>query len=356
MKTWIAKGLALAILATCPASAQVPQGSAGSEARLAFSSAEAASVVETLATTLEDNFVFPEVGKSYAAALRSKLKAGGYASFPDAKAFAAAVTADLQAIHPDGHLKLHAPQPGASGERHVRRGPGTENTIDKAGWLADGVAYLSFTQFPGNEATLTRLREFLATHSSARTVIIDARRHGGGGLAEMDLMFPYFFDKAQPLVSMDTRVAVEQRRGSFMEEGETMRRLSGPEGVVRRSHWVVPAKDATPLRSAKIFLLTSKRTASAAEHLALSLKRTHRATLIGEVTRGAGHYGGTEDLGFGYSAFIPIGRTFDPDTNEGWEGKGVRPDIEVPADQALDEALRRAGVAPGAAKPLTALD
>jgi hypothetical protein len=33
----------------------------------------------------------------------------------------------------------------------------------------------------------------------------------------------------------------------------------------------------------------------------------------------------------------------------------VKPDIEVPADQALDEALRRAGVAPEKAKPLTSL-
>jgi C-terminal processing protease CtpA/Prc len=118
---------------------------------------------------------------------------------------------------------------------------------------------------------------------------------------------------------------------------------------------VVPAQQETALRRAKIFLLTSKRTASAAEHLALSLKRTGRATLIGETTRGAGHYGGIEDLGGGYSAFIPVGRTFDPDTNQGWEGSGVKPDVEVPADQALDEALRRAGVAAGTAKPLAEL-
>ena len=46
----------------------------------------------------------------------------------------------------------------------------------------------------------------------------------------------------------------------------------------------------------------------------------------------------------GYLAFIPFGRTFDPDTGQGWEGIGVKPDIEVPADKTLDEALRLAGV------------
>jgi C-terminal processing protease CtpA/Prc len=155
---------------------------------------------------------------------------------------------------------------------------------------------------------------------------------------------------------MDTRVAVEERRGSPLEDGPTLVKEKGPDGVVRRSHKVIPAGEATGLRTAKIFLLTSNRTASAAEHLSLSLKRTGRAMLIGETTRGAGHYGGVVPLGGGYGVFIPVGRTFDPDTNQGWEGTGVKPDVEVPADQALDEALRRAGVAPGKAKTLASLN
>ena len=99
-------------------------------------------------------------------------------------------------------------------------------------------------------------------------------------------------------------------------------------------------------------MLTSRRTGSAAEHFALSLKRTGRATLIGEPTAGAGHYGGMMDLGAGYSAFIPVGRTFDPDNDQGWEGTGVSPNVAVPADQALDEALRRAGVDPAQRRTL----
>jgi DNA-binding protein H-NS len=46
-----------------------------------------------------------------------------------------------------------------------------------------------------------------------------------------------------------------------------------------------------------------------------------------------------------FMAFIPVGRTYDPDTGEGWQGVGVTPDVAVLADQALDEALRRAAAA-----------
>lgn len=354
LKSLLLNSLAFGVLAVSPASAQIPQAAASEGTAASFSAADAKAAVERLATALEENFVFPEVGKRYAAALRTKLAAGDYASFATADAFAEAVTRDLQAIHPDGHLRVHPPQPAPGVQPRVQRGPGPESTIEKSGWIADGVAYISFTAFPGNEATLAQLRGFLSTHKDAKTLVIDARAHRGGGLAEMDLMFPHFYDRPQPLVQMDTRVAVEQRRGSPFEEGPTLRKVSGPEGVVRRTHGVIPATEATGLKTAKIFLLTSKRTASAAEHLSLSLKRTGRATLIGETTRGAGHYGGTEDLGGGYSAFVPVGRTFDPDTDRGWEGMGVKPDVEVPADQALDEALRRAAVAAGSARTLAA--
>ena len=91
-------------------------------------------------------------------------------------------------------------------------------------------------------------------------------------------------------------------------------------------------------------MLTSKRTFSAAEHLSLALKRTKRATLVGEATGGGAHFGGMGPMGKGYAAFVPVGRTFDPDTGKSWEGTGVAPDVAVSADKALDEALKLAGV------------
>jgi len=75
--------------------------------------------------------------------------------------------------------------------------------------------------------------------------------------------------------------------------------------------------------------------------------------LIGAQTRGAGNYGGLRSIGQGMAAFVPVGRTFDPDTGGGWEGRGVSPDIPVRAHQALVEALIRAGVTAAEARRLS---
>jgi C-terminal processing protease CtpA/Prc len=213
---------------------------------------------------------------------------------------------------------------------------------------------MSFHGFSGNpeeyKGVLNKLREVLDGFSTAKTLIIDARPHLGGALDEMDVMFSYFFDKPTTLVMMDTRLEVEQRGVSPLTNHPTLKKVESPEGIVRRAHISVPSDKQMALKKAKIFLLTSNKTASAGEALTLALKRTKRATLIGEKTAGAGHFGRTTALGGGYHAFIPVGRTFDPDTDKGWEQTGIEPHIKVPAEKALDEALKRAKVNREAAK------
>lgn len=327
----------LAQAAPDPAAAAEP-------ARPAFDRADAEKAVTDLATALEENFVFPDAGKKYAAMLRSNVAAGKYADFADAPAFAEKVTADLQAVHKDGHLRLRvAPSEQRGQAQAPNGGPANANAVTKAGWLAPGVAYIAFDGFPGNETTVAAVRKFLEAHRNAKSLIIDARRNGGGGLAEMNLIFAEIFARPTTLVTMDIRTAVEEKHGSpFDPKDPLLRRIPGPETINRREHIVIPAKQSA-LKDAKVYLLTSKKTFSAAEHLSLSLKRTGRATLVGEATGGGAHFGGMAPMGTGYAAFIPVGRTFDPDTGQSWEGTGVAPDVAVSADKALDEALKLAG-------------
>ena len=347
-------GLSAPVLAQAP---EAPKAAVAEAAKIAFDQADAAKAASELAGALEENYVFPDKGKVYAATLRANLAAGKYARFADAESFATTITADLQAAHKDKHVRLRP----VSAEMRVRRqapngGPPMTSTVAKAGWLADGLAYIDLRGLPGNEATLADVRKFLAAHGKAKNLIIDVRHNGGGGLAEMNLIFAELFAKPTTLVVMDIRRAVEEKHGAiFGDDDPLMRKVSAPETIIRREHFATPAAKQSGLKDAKVFLLTSNKTFSAAEHLSLSLKRTRRATLIGEATGGGAHFGGMVPMGSGYAAFIPAGRTFDPDTGQSWEGTGVAPDIAVPADTALDEALRRAGVAKTSAAALASL-
>lgn len=337
--------LPLALVAAAiasPSANQTPQPMTEQVAADPFRADEARKTVENLAAALERIYVFPATGKAYAAKLRANLASGAYDGFTDAKAFAEQVTADLQAVHKDAHLRLHIIPPedrGASAAAGPISLP-AGSAITKSGWVAPGVAYVSFSMFPGNEATLTDLRRFLDDHRDAKALIIDARGHRGGGMDEMDLFFAKIFSEPTELVAMDTRTAAEEQ----VVDPVSIKIVSTSEDVVRRIHTALPDTTQTSLRTAQVYYLTSRRTASAGEHLALALKRTHRATLIGETTRGAGHYGSMVPVDGIYAAFIPNGRTFDPDTGEGWEGVGITPDIQADPTQALVVALEKAGL------------
>lgn len=309
---------------------------------------ERRAVLTDLAQKLEHQFVFPDVARRYAAVLRDKLAGGAYDEISDPVVFGETVTADLQKVHPDLHLRV------APLETFQRRRPpeadaprssigGDPFGLEEARMIGD-VAYLRFNAFPNEPGTAEKARAFLLAHAGvAKAIIIDARPHRGGGLDVMDAILPLFYGRQTTLVRMDTRASAAHQ--GYLQEGPTLiRQPSSPE-LVRQDHVISPDEAETRLRKTPLFYLTSRRTASAAEHLALSLKLTKRATLIGETTRGAGHYGGRVQIGERFAAFIPVGRTYDIATNWDWEGKGVTPDIPVHADDALDEALKAARAA-----------
>ena len=318
-----------------------------------------------LADLLETGYVIPEVGKRYAAMLRQKAAAGAYKDIADPTEFGQRLTADLLAVSPDRHLRVMPaamlgpndrlqpqpadgqakPKPGAAAPR-APAGPQPMRriAIEDAGWIAKDVAYIRFTGFPDDPDTAAVCDRFMREHATAKAVIIDARYNGGGGVAQMNAMLPYLFAKPAVLVQMEMVESIAKASGNPFAEDAFMRPASGAApGLVRTEHYVVPRTDETRLFGAKAFYLVSGRTASAAEHLALAFKHTGRATLIGETTAGANHFGGFEPIGGGLAVFLPVGRTIDPATGKDWEGTGIVPDIAVAPTLALQEALRRAG-------------
>lgn len=345
-------GLSAAAIAALGSGAALGQGAGG----------ETAAVVEKLAALLETGYVMPDIGKRYAAMLRAKLASGGYAALADPIALGDQLSADLRGVSPDKHLRVvpEASIPRVAGPRPgpgappgsptappaaPRVGPPPRRSIEDAGWAARGVAYIRFTGFTGDPAAVAATAEFMKAHATAKALIVDCRYNGGGGVSEMNEIFPYLYAKETVLVQMQMAESVAKARGGTpFDDDKFIRKVANaPAGIIAREHYVVPSTTQTGLFGAKVFYLTSIRTASAAEHLALAFRHTKRAIQIGETTAGANHFGGFEPIGMGLVVFLPVGRTIDPDTGKDWEGTGIAPDVTVAPTLALEEALRRAG-------------
>ena len=303
--------------------------------------ADADAVAEAYAALRERDYVYPATGRRYAAAIRGGIAAGRYARLTG-EALGAAIDADVRAISPDGHLRVRAPEGAVPAVAAPPRRP-PRVPIEQAGWIAPGIAFVRFNIFPMDGAVTAQAAKFMADHAGARAIIFDIRTHGGGGVEQMDAIFPWLFAAPTRLVTMATRASDDAQGGSPIDGIASMRKVAGDAGMVTREHWVTPNAD-TRLRDAKVYVLTSGATASAAEHFALAMKHTGRGTLVGAPTAGANHFGRGEELVGGFSAFIPVGRTYDPVTGKDWEGDGVQPDVAVPASEALMRVLTDLGV------------
>ena len=90
----------------------------------------------------------------------------------------------------------------------------------------------------------------------------------------------------------------------------------------------------------RVFVLTSKRTASAAELATDALKSSARAIIIGEKTAGEMLSQKIFDVPGGFQLSLPIADYYSAE-NGRIEGVGVKPDFEMDAAAALEFALRQ---------------
>ena len=324
-----------------PAAKAAPANPAAS---LPVEQGEGRAVALKLAGDLVSSFVYREQANAYAAMLRTNAAAGRYDGGARG-ALAKLLTDDLQAVHKDGHLRVMLAEPeGERGRGGGDAGPPKNwpALIQSAKTIAPGIGYIRLTGFFGTDDEMAGIRKWLAENKNDRVLIFDLRNHHGGGLDEQDAIFSYLFAKKTPLVKMAVSADVAKSKQMPLEAGPTLL-FADEDGKVVGTHFALPGED-TPLRKAKVYLLVSNRTGSAAEHFALAMKSTGRGTLIGEATAGANHFGGGRPLNEHFAVWMPVGRTYDIKTGKDWEGDGVAPDIAADPKLALVVALEKAGL------------
>ena len=304
----------------------------------------ASAVVAKLGETLDQYYVDSDVASAYRDTLARLYKAGEFNGL-SGDALADALTAKLQQSHGDAHLKVYGPGHGIYGKEDENGEAALpDNAYEASGWIAPGVAYLRPFAFFGRAGDVARMQRFVDEHAGAKALILDLRHHAGGEVSEIDVLVADLFAKPTELAKMRARTAGWDRFEPVADTRELFVTRRDAR-YVEQTHRAVPRAGGARMADIPVYVLTSKRTASAGEHLSLILKRTNRATLIGETTMGAGHYGEEVQLTDGFKLFVPYGETVDLKTGKGWEATGVEPDVAVEAKQALNVALQRLGVA-----------
>ena len=178
----------------------------------------------------------------------------------------------------------------------------------------------------------------------ASKLIIDLRENGGGAFAIRPLV-NHLTDKA--FIAGGFISQPWNAKHSSAPKLKDMKKVDPWQGWSIRAFWkdaqenaltVVQFEPSEPVYSGPVFVLTSVRTASAAELATDALKVSDRATIIGENTAGEMLSQKIYDIQGGFHLSLPIADYYSAKHGR-IEGAGVAPDIAAAAADAMDVAL-----------------
>jgi retinol-binding protein 3 len=276
-----------------------------------------------------DEYAFPEVAKKIQADVRDRLAAEGYQDLNSGNQLAETLTAQLQTLSKDPHLKVYfspavlphlEPQTEIPPEElaQQRRLSELRNfDFHRVERLQGNVGYLELFSFEPPEfagEVAAAAMQFLA-HTSA--LIIDLRRNRGGSASMVALLTSYLLP-AYPAVHLTD--------------------LYWPKEDRTQQSWTLPHVSAPRYLHQPVYVLIGPDTFSAAEEFAYNLKHLKRAVIVGETTAGGANPGSGFRLHDHFWMFIPTGRAISLVTGENWEGSGVLPSFKVPTELSLKTA------------------
>ncbi|MBM4792150.1 S41 family peptidase [Streptomyces sioyaensis] len=287
-----------------------------------------AQIIDLALDRIVTGYVFPQRAVEVDQAIRARLASGAYDALSGA-AFCAAVTAHLQEVCPDKHLRLlwqDEPRATESAGEDAGRAAflalmRAENQgIRRCEQLDGNIGYLDVRWMAdaGEGARAIGAAMELVAHS--RALLLDLRECRGGSPAGAAMWCSYFFPDDQVHLNDFYERATDSTRQYW-----TLSHLPAPRYLYR-----------------PVYVLTSATTFSGGEDVAYTLQAYERAEVIGETTRGGAHptdrYPVTEHI----TVTVPTARTTNAVTGTNWEGVGVRPDHDVPADTAFEVAYKEA--------------
>lgn len=299
------------------------------------------SEIAEIAAVIEENYFDPAIGKRIANDLRSRAEHGDFDHLAPLD-LASKATAIL-AAH-DGHFRVQVSK--ENNQAGTRKSSTTQYSFEQQlahqGWgfrqvriLPGNVGYVEITNFAhidfenDSDPVKAAVDSVLAVIEPADGLIIDLRNNGGGAPSLVGYIVSAFTAREADIYN-----SFQFRDGRSSE---------APVQFHPRTELDEP-----------LYILTSSRTASAAEALPYTLQAAGRAVIVGETSAGKANPGRSFETPSGYSVFVSTGAPINPITGTNWEERGVVPDIPAASSDALvtaHEEMIRELLAKGDASP-----
>lgn len=308
------RALAVTILATLVC--------APSAAPADVTAADRSAVVERVAQALETAPYDLSAGRAAAKVLRARSQAGAYDALSDDAAFAKALTEDGDGVLHDKHWSVRvrpvssgpAPDAAARAESERRSNYG----IATVSVLPGNVGYLDVRGFADPQFAVPRIDQAMRLLDQSDALIIDLRRNGGGTESFARLMSWLLPGGAPQIVE---RLQMRLSSGEMIENDTRTTAIAGRTFADR-----------------PVWILTSRRTFSAAEAFTYHTRLRRSVRLVGETTGGGGHPNSFVRINETFVASIPTGRSWDPIDRGNWDGVGIAPDVATTASDAFKTA------------------
>lgn len=285
------------------------------------------SIISNIGRFFEDNYVFPEKGRKIHKGLQAKNDKKEFDSITDPEVFRKVIQTSIRSIIDDKHIILIHRDPEENDNlthkvsdlrlefdhrKEINFG------IPKLAVLDRNIGYMEITKFTSLELFEPVIRASSEYLKNVDALILDLRSRGGGRSETVLLLLSYFLNSNAHIFSW------YDRDSNMFEE-----------------NWTLPFVDGHRFTGIPIVVLTSERTFSGSEAFSYAMKHHKRATVIGEITRGGAHTYKEMYPSEKYLILVPYARVVSAKTKDNWEGKGVIPNIEISAEEALETAKIR---------------
>ena len=288
---------------------------------------EQREVVHAVADLIEARYVDAAKGREVAAVLRRS--DARWDKPRDPQSFAKDATDFLRTTSGDGHLGLsYSAEPISADDDNAAfnasamekwYGTHVNHGVERIERYPGNILLLDLRVLPPPSMGGDVIAAAMTIVAQGDALILDLRNNGGG-METANLLTGYLLDGGSPL------------SGKYNRPTDTHTYATSPA-------WVPGRRFGT---TKPLYVLTSRKTFSAAEAVAYDLQALKRAVIVGETTGGGAHPFEYRRVHPHFAVDLPESKSIHPITGSNWQDVGVKPDVAVPAQQALEKALELA--------------